>query len=254
MTFAVEPFLTSIMIQITNIHKSYGDKKVLDGVNLVIETGETMVIIGRSGCGKSVLLKHLVGLIAPDRGSITLDGLELNGIGKKALYHVRQRFGVLFQGAALFDSMNVGENVGLGRRQHSSMRDEEIRAIVAGKLEMVGMSGNEAMMPAELSGGMKKRVGLARALAMEPSYVFYDEPTTGLDPIMADRINDLIMLLQRKLALTSIVVTHDMVSANKIGDHIAMLHHGKIIFSGTPQQIQASPDERVQQFIRGEAD
>ena len=242
------------MIQISDIYKSYGDKKVLDGVNLVIETGETMVIIGRSGCGKSVLLKHLVGLIAPDRGSITLDGLELNGIGKKALYHVRQRFGVLFQGAALFDSMNVGENVGLGRRQHSSMRDEEIRAIVAGKLEMVGMSGNEAMMPAELSGGMKKRVGLARALAMEPSYVFYDEPTTGLDPIMADRINDLIMLLQRKLALTSIVVTHDMVSANKIGDHIAMLHHGKIIFYGTPQEIQTSTDDRVQQFIRGEAD
>ena len=242
------------MIDIKGVHKSYGTKNVLAGVDLTIETGETMVIIGRSGCGKSVLLKHLVGLILPDQGSIVIDGVELAGIRKRDLYALRQRFGVLFQGAALFDSMTVAENVGLGLRQHSALPDDEIRAVVRQKLAMVGMAGTERLMPAELSGGMKKRVGLARALAMDPSYVLYDEPTTGLDPIMADKINDLIASLQKQLSLTSIAVTHDMVSANKIADRIAMLHQGRIIFCGTPRQIQDSPDERVQQFIRGEAD
>jgi phospholipid/cholesterol/gamma-HCH transport system ATP-binding protein len=242
------------MIQISNIHKSYGNKKVLNGVDLTIETGETMVIIGRSGCGKSVLLKHLVGLIAPDKGSIAIDGTELRGIRKRDLYALRRRFGVLFQGAALFDSMTVAGNVGLGLKQHSTLSDDEILAAVKQKLAMVGMAGTEQLTPAELSGGMKKRVGLARALAMQPSYVLYDEPTTGLDPIMADKINDLIVDLQKKLSLTSIAVTHDMVSANKIGDRIAMLHQGRIIFCGTPKQIGECQDERVQQFIRGEAD
>jgi phospholipid/cholesterol/gamma-HCH transport system ATP-binding protein len=242
------------MIEIKNIHKAYGNKKVLGGVDLTIETGETMVIIGRSGCGKSVLLKHLVGLIAPDRGSIAIDGTELREIRKRELYTLRRRFGVLFQGAALFDSMTVAENVGLGLKQHSGLSDGEIMAAVTQKLGMVGMAGTEKLTPAELSGGMKKRVGLARALAMEPRYVLYDEPTTGLDPIMADKINDLIVDLQAKLSLTSIAVTHDMVSANKIGDRIAMLHQGRIIFCGTPKQIGECPDERVQQFIRGEAD
>ncbi|MCU0606378.1 MAG: ATP-binding cassette domain-containing protein, partial [Candidatus Edwardsbacteria bacterium] len=216
--------------------------------------GETMVIIGRSGCGKSVLLKHLVGLFPPDRGSVAVDGAELRGIRKRQLYALRRRFGVLFQGAALFDSMTVAENVGLGLRQHTALSGGEILAVVQRKLAMVGMAGTERLMPAELSGGMKKRVGLARALAMDPTYVLYDEPTTGLDPIMADKINDLIAGLQRQLSLTSVVVTHDMVSANKIADRIAMLHQGRIIFCGTPQQVAASGDERVQQFIRGEAD
>jgi phospholipid/cholesterol/gamma-HCH transport system ATP-binding protein len=242
------------MIKISDIYKAYGNKKVLNGVDLTIATGETMVIIGRSGCGKSVLLKHLVGLVAPDRGSIAIDGTELRGIRKRDLYGLRRRFGVLFQGAALFDSMTVAGNVGLGLRQHSKLSDGEILAVVGQKLAMVGMAGTEQLTPAELSGGMKKRVGLARALAMEPRYVLYDEPTTGLDPIMADKINDLIVDLQHKLSLTSIAVTHDMVSANKIGDRIAMLHQGRIIFCGTPTQIGECADERVQQFIRGEAD
>lgn len=242
------------MIEITGLHKSFGKKKVLDGVDLRVEAGETMVIIGRSGCGKSVLLKHLVGLFPPDRGSVAVDGTELRGIRKRELYALRRRFGMLFQGAALFDSMTVAENVGLGLRQHSDLPPEEVLEVVRRKLSMVGMAGTEQLMPAELSGGMKKRVGLARALAMDPSYVLYDEPTTGLDPIMADKINDLIVDLQKKLSLTSVVVTHDMVSANKVGDRIAMLHQGRIIFCGTPRQIAASADERVQQFIRGEAD
>ncbi|MRR10478.1 ABC transporter ATP-binding protein, partial [bacterium] len=236
------------------LHKTFGKKKVLDGVDLRIEAGETMVIIGRSGCGKSVLLKHLVGLFPPDRGSVAVDGTELRGIRKRELYALRRRFGMLFQGAALFDSMTVAENVGLGLRQHSDLPPEEVLEVVRRKLSMVGMAGTEQLMPAELSGGMKKRVGLARALAMDPSYVLYDEPTTGLDPIMADKINDLIVDLQKKLSLTSVVVTHDMVSANKVGDRIAMMHQGRIIFCGTPRQIAASADERVQQFIRGEAD
>lgn len=242
------------MIEVSGLHKTFGRKKVLDGVDLRVEAGETMVIIGRSGCGKSVLLKHLVGLVPPDRGSVRVDGTELAGIRKRELYALRRRFGVLFQGAALFDSMTVAENVGLGLRQHSDLGPPEILETVKRKLAMVGMAGTEALMPAELSGGMKKRVGLARALAMDPSYVLYDEPTTGLDPIMADKINDLIAGLQQQLSLTSVVVTHDMVSANKVGDRIAMLHQGRIIFCGTPRQIAASADERVQQFIRGEAD
>jgi phospholipid/cholesterol/gamma-HCH transport system ATP-binding protein len=242
------------MIEIGGLYKTFGKKRVLDGVDLRIETGETMVIIGRSGCGKSVLLKHLVGLFPPDRGSVAVDGTELAGIPKRDLYALRRRFGVLFQGAALFDSMTVAENVGLGLRQHTALSGGEIMAVVRRKLAMVGMAGTERLMPAELSGGMKKRVGLARALAMDPTYVLYDEPTTGLDPIMADKINDLIAGLQRQLSLTSVVVTHDMVSANKIADRIAMLHQGRIIFCGTPQQVAASGDERVQQFIRGEAD
>ncbi len=242
------------MIEVAGLRKSFGGKKVLDGVDLTIEAGRTMVVIGRSGCGKSVLLKHLVGLVAPDSGSVRVDGEELSGIRKRDLYALRRRFGVLFQGAALFDSMTVAGNVGLGLRQHTGLSEDEVAAAVRHKLEMVGMAGTELLMPAELSGGMKKRVGLARALAMDPSYVLYDEPTTGLDPIMADKINDLIAGLQQRLSLTSVVVTHDMVSANRIGDRIAMLHQGRIIFCGTPEQVAACPDERVQQFIRGEAD
>jgi phospholipid/cholesterol/gamma-HCH transport system ATP-binding protein len=242
------------MITIRDLHKSYGRKKVLDGVELEIQTGETMVIMGRSGCGKSVLLRHIIGLARPDRGTVTLDGTGITGIRKHELYALRRRFGMLFQGAALFDSMTVAQNVGLGLKEHSDLDDASIAGKVAEKLALVGMSGTEKLMPSELSGGMKKRVGLARALAMDPDYILYDEPTTGLDPITADKINDLMMSLAAKLSITSIAVTHDMVSANKIADRIAMLHQGRIIFCGTPEQIKRSPDQNIQQFIRGEAD
>lgn len=242
------------MIQVRDLHKNFDGKKVLDGVDLEVSTGETMVIIGASGCGKSVLLRHIVGLMQPDRGSLTVDGVEMSGIRKARLYDLRKRFGMLFQGSALFDSLTVEENVGLGLRQHSGLTKEEIRERVEAKLAMVGMSGTGHLMPSELSGGMKKRVGLARALSMDPEYILYDEPTTGLDPITADRINDLMAGLQEKLRMTSVVVTHDMVSAGRVADRIAMLHQGRIIFCGTSAEIKKSPDERIQRFIRGEAD
>ena len=242
------------MIEISDLHKSFNSKLVLDGVDLAINTGETMVIIGGSGCGKSVLLRHIIGLMQPDRGSIRIDGTELSGIGRQELFGLRKRLGMLFQGAALFDSLTVAENVGLGLREHSGYSSEQRADIVGKKLEMVGMGGTGSLMPGELSGGMKKRVGLARAIAMDPEYMLYDEPTTGLDPIMADKINDLIIDLRNKMSLTSVVVTHDMVSAAKIADRIAMLHQGRIIFCGTPEEIRSCPDERVQRFVRGEAD
>ncbi|MBU1355726.1 MAG: ABC transporter ATP-binding protein [Candidatus Edwardsbacteria bacterium] len=242
------------MIEISNIHKSFNSKQVLAGVDLTINTGETMVIIGGSGCGKSVLLRHIIGLMQPDRGSVKIDGTDVSRINRKELFALRKRLGMLFQGAALFDSLTVAENVGLGLKEHSEYSAEQISDIVNKKLEMVGMSGTGGLMPAELSGGMKKRVGLARAIAMDPEYILYDEPTTGLDPIMADKINDLVIDLRNKMTLTSVAVTHDMVSASKIADRIAMLHQGKIIFCGTPEEIKRSPDERVQRFINGEAD
>jgi phospholipid/cholesterol/gamma-HCH transport system ATP-binding protein len=242
------------MIQVRDLHKTFDGKQVLAGVDLEVRTGETMVIIGTSGCGKSVLLRHIIGLMQPDQGSLTVDGVEMKGIRKARLYALRKRFGMLFQGSALFDSLTVEENVGLGLKQHSGLSKEEIRGRVEDKLAMVGMAGTGGLMPSELSGGMKKRVGLARALAMDPEYVLYDEPTTGLDPVTADRINDLMAGLQEKLRITSVVVTHDMVSAGRVADRIAMLHQGRIIFCGTPDEIKKSPDERIQRFIRGEAD
>ena len=242
------------MIEISNIHKSFNSKQVLAGVDLTINTGETMVIIGGSGCGKSVLLRHIIGLMQPDRGSVKIDGTNVSRINRNELFALRKRLGMLFQGAALFDSLTVAENVGLGLKEHSEYSADQISDIVNKKLGMVGMSGTGGLMPAELSGGMKKRVGLARAIAMDPEYILYDEPTTGLDPIMADKINDLVIDLRNKMTLTSIAVTHDMVSASKIADRIAMLHQGKIIFCGTPEEIKRSPDERVQRFIKGEAD
>ena len=242
------------MIEISNIYKSFNSKQVLAGVDLSINTGETMVIIGGSGCGKSVLLRHIIGLMQPDRGSVKIDGTDVSRINRKELFALRKRLGMLFQGAALFDSLTVAENVGLGLKEHSEYSADQISDLVNKKLGMVGMSGTGGLMPAELSGGMKKRVGLARAIAMDPEYILYDEPTTGLDPIMADKINDLIIALRNQMSLTSIAVTHDMVSASKIADRIAMLHQGKIIFCGTPEEIKKSPDERVQRFIKGEAD
>lgn len=241
------------MIEIIDLHKSFAGKKVLDGVNLTINKGETLTIIGRSGEGKSVLLKHIIGLLRPDRGVVRIDGEDITRYNSSQMVKLRMRFGMLFQGAALFDSMTVDENVGLGLREHNVFDEGKIRRIVTEKLNQVGLDGVESIKPAELSGGMKKRVGLARAIAMEPEFVLYDEPTTGLDPIMADAINDLIIHLRKTLNITSIAVTHDMVSAYKISDRIAMLYKGKIIMSGAPDEIKNSDSEIVQQFINGRA-
>lgn len=242
------------MIEIYNVWKSFGKNHVLCGVDLEVKEGETLVIIGRSGCGKSVLLKHIIGLMKPDKGIVIVDGEDITKVRRDKIYEMRHKFGMLFQGAALFDSLTVGENVGLAIKEHRKTADGEVDRIVAEKLRLVGLSGIERMKPAELSGGMKKRVGLARAIARNPKYILYDEPTTGLDPIMADKINELIRQLQRELSITSIAVTHDMTSAFKIGDRVAMLYGGKIIFQGTPQEIQRCENPIVQQFIQGRSE
>jgi phospholipid/cholesterol/gamma-HCH transport system ATP-binding protein len=239
------------MIEIKNLHKAFGDNKVLQGVNLDIDTGETLVIIGRSGCGKSVLIKHIVGLLYPDDGYVKVEGRKVDEMSMKELYDLRTKFGFLFQGSALFDSMTVEENISLplveSRKKFSI---SEIDKKVAEKLEMVGMSGVQKLKPAELSGGMKKRVGLARALITDPDYIFYDEPTTGLDPIMSDSIDDLIKELTEKLNSTSVVVTHDMYSVKNIADRVAMMHEGKIHFSGSPGELLSSKDPIIKEFIQ----
>ena len=242
------------MIRIRGLKKRLGSKQVLDGVDLDIEKGETIVVMGRSGTGKSVLLKHVIGLMEPDAGDIEVDGERIIGMPERELNEVRKRFGLLFQGAALFDSMTVGENVGLPLREHLRLGEDEVRRRVSERLEWVGLSGVENMKPASLSGGMKKRVGLARAIAMDPAFVLYDEPTTGLDPIMADVIDQLIRSLQKRLGVTSIVVTHDMTSAYKVGDRLAMLNEGKIVFTGTPDEARATRDPLVRQFIEGSSE
>lgn len=241
------------MIQILNLHKSFGENHVLRGVNLEIGRCQTMVIIGRSGCGKSVLVKHIIGLVKPDQGKIIVDRQDVTHYRGERLFQLRRKFGMLFQGSALLDSMTVEENVGLGLRHHTSLDEEAVRERVRSRLALVGLSGMESLYPAELSGGMKKRVGLARAMVMDPEYLIFDEPTTGLDPIMADVINELILRLQKELRITSVAVTHDMASATKIADRIAMLYEGKIIFDGTPEEIRLCTNPVVQQFIQGSA-
>ncbi|UCB53676.1 MAG: ABC transporter ATP-binding protein [Candidatus Zixiibacteriota bacterium] len=239
------------MIEINGVQKSFRDNHVLRGVDLTINKGETTVILGRSGCGKSVLLKLIMGLMKPDQGEILVNGDNVASMNDKQLSGLRQKFGMLFQASALFDSMTVDENVGLGLREHTKLPEPEVRQRVAEKLKMVGLSAVEHQKPAALSGGMKKRVGLARAIAMDPEYVLYDEPTTGLDPIMADVINELIISLRNTLTITSIAVTHDIVSAYKIADRIAMLYEGKIIFVGTPDEVKNTDHAVVRQFIEG---
>ncbi|TMQ66146.1 MAG: ABC transporter ATP-binding protein [Candidatus Eisenbacteria bacterium] len=239
------------MIRIRGLTKRLGTKQVLDGVDLDIGKGESVVVMGRSGTGKSVLLKHVIGLMTPDQGSIEIDGQEIVGLKEHDLDEVRKRFGMLFQGAALFDSLTVGENVGLALREHQRLDEREVRRRVAERLEWVGLSGVEDMKPASLSGGMRKRVGLARAIAMDPQVILYDEPTTGLDPIMADVIDQLIRGLQRRLGVTTVVVTHDLVSAYKLADRIAMLHDGKVVFTGTVDETRHTQDPLVRQFVQG---
>jgi phospholipid/cholesterol/gamma-HCH transport system ATP-binding protein len=239
------------IISIRRLAKVFDGNVVLD---VDIHRGETHVVIGRSGCGKSVLLKHITGLLKPDSGQVLFQNEDITRFNRKKLFQMRMHFGMLFQSSALFDSMTVGENVALPLRKHTAMSEEEIRAMVCEKLKLVGLTDVYDKMPAEMSGGMKKRVGLARAVVMNPSVVLYDEPTTGLDPIMADVINELIMELQKELSITSVVVTHDIKSAYKVGDHIAMLHGGKIIFSGSPEEVRTTDLPIVRQFIEGRAE
>jgi len=238
------------MIEILDLHKSFGEKEVLKGINLEIETGETIVVIGSSGCGKSVLIKHIVGLLKPDSGSIKVEGQSVNDLPPGELDLLRKRFGFLFQGAALFDSMTVHENVSLplveSEHKYSSA---EISKLVNEKLELVNMPGTNDLKPAELSGGMKKRVGLARALINNPDYILYDEPTTGLDPVMSDSIDNLIKELTEKLNVTSIVVTHDMYSVKNVANKVAMIYEGKIHFHGSEQELVTSKDPVIQKFI-----
>ena len=239
------------MIEIINLTKSFGNNKVLDNLNLIINSGEVTVIIGRSGCGKSVLLKHIIGLLKPELGQVIIDNEDVSRMDYKELDKLRLSFGMLFQGAALFDSMTVGENVGFALKEHTDLPEVMVKKKVARALELVGLKGIEELMPAELSGGMKKRVGLARAICNDPKIILYDEPTTGVDPVMADAINELIVDLNTKLKVTSIVVTHDMVSAYKIADRIAMLYKGKIIGVGKPNEIKDTKDPVVKQFVTG---
>ena len=242
------------MIQLHGVSKRLGGKPVLEGLDLDIPTGITMVILGRSGSGKSVLLKHIIGLMQPDEGHILVDGEDIARLNEADLNRVRHRFGMLFQGAALFDSLTVGENIALPMREHMNFTEAEIQRRVSDRLSWVGLQGVEDMKPASLSGGMKKRVGLARAIAIDPTYILYDEPTTGLDPIMSDVINNLIRSLQQRMGVTSVVVTHDLHSAWKVGDRLALLHEGRVQFTGTPAEAEATSDLLVRQFIEGRSE
>jgi phospholipid/cholesterol/gamma-HCH transport system ATP-binding protein len=241
------------MIEIRDLHKWFGSQHVLRGVNLKIEDGETMVIMGQSGCGKSVLLKHIMALLEPDQGTVLVDGVDLFTLPPEELDAFRPKLSMLFQGAALFDSLNVRENVGFSLYEHTQLGEDVIRERVREKLAMVGLHDIEEYMPAALSGGMKKRVGLARAICNDPKIIMYDEPTTGLDPINSDVINDLILRMQEKLGVTSIVVTHDMTSAFKVGDRLAMLYKGQIIGLGTSEEFKHTQDPIIRQFISGSA-
>ncbi|MCM8783641.1 MAG: ABC transporter ATP-binding protein [Candidatus Omnitrophica bacterium] len=241
------------MIEIINLCKSFDGKVILDNLNLRIKTGETIVIIGRSGCGKSVLLKLIIGLLKPDKGEIIIDGDDITRLRGKELDRRRMKFGMLFQSAALFDSLTVRENVGFFLYEHGYADKDKIEERIRECLRLVGLPGTEELYPAQLSGGMKKRVALARAICMHPEIILYDEPTTGLDPITADAINSLIVDLHDKLRVTAVAVTHDMKSAFRIGDRIAMLYKGKIITTGTPEEINNTEDPLVKQFILGEA-
>lgn len=233
------------------VWKSFGDLEVIRGLDLEVADKESLVILGRSGGGKSVLLKLALGILSPDKGRIIADGEDINKIPLKELYQLRQRFGMLFQGAALFDSLTIWENVAFTLIEHEHKKMDEVMPLVHEKLAMVGMPDIEYKYPAELSGGMKKRVGLARAIASNPKYLLYDEPTTGLDPIMADVINELIIKMNKELQTTSISVTHDIVSAYKVGTRLVMLYDGVIIWSGTPEETRKSDNPYVQQFITG---
>ncbi len=245
--------MSQILFEVQNLSKSFNEHKVLDAVNLQIKKGESIVIIGQYGGGKSVLLKHLIFLMKPDAGKIIFDGIDASELGLSDKAELRKRMGMLFQSAALFDSMNVAENVGLALKESRKFSQREIDEVIREKLEMVGLAEAGDKFPSALSRGMRKRVGLARAIASNPEVLLYDEPTTGLDPITGDLINELIVELSEKLKVTSVAVTHDMASAFKIADRILMLYDGRIHFEGTPQEIRETDNEVVRQFITGSA-
>lgn len=247
--------MQDLLIKFTDVHKAFDQKVVYSGLNLTIYRGEALTIVGGSGVGKSVMLKMLIGLLKPDRGSIVFDGQEVTTMKELQLGPVRQRIAMLFQSGALFDSITVGQNVAYGLDEHfyRSMTKAERDERVASSLSAVGLPGVESMWPADLSGGMRKRVSLARAIAVRPEVLLYDEPTTGLDPINTARVNQLIMGLQRALNVTTIVVTHDMKSAFTVSDRIAMVHGGRIINEGTVEEFKNCPDPRVHDFVQGQA-
>ncbi len=241
----------SAIVRLVNVHKRFGSLLVLNGVNLTLRKGHTTVIIGESGAGKSVLLSHIVRLIRPDRGEVYFHDQRIDNMPDRNLSKIRPRFGFLFQLSALFDSMTAGGNVAFPIEEHTRKSRREIAKIVQEKLAMVGLDGLQENWPADLSGGQKKRVALARAIALDPELILYDEPTTGLDPPRADEINELILKLKRELGVTSVVVTHDMASALKVADRIVMLYRGDFIFDGTPDSIESCDDERVRCFVHG---
>jgi phospholipid/cholesterol/gamma-HCH transport system ATP-binding protein len=241
------------LIELRKVSKRFGNQQVLDQLDLQVEAGKCLVVIGASGSGKSVLLKHIVRLLKPDSGEVYFDGQRVDNLTERKLVPIRDRFGFLFQGGALFDSMNISDNIAFPLVEHSTKTDDEIAAIVHQKLEMVGLPDVGPKMPAELSGGQRKRVALARAIALDPEVILYDEPTTGLDPIRSDVINELIIKLQKELKATSIVVTHDMTSVFKVSDRIVMLHGGKLIFDGTADEIRNTSEPLVKHFVEGKA-
>jgi phospholipid/cholesterol/gamma-HCH transport system ATP-binding protein len=242
------------LIKLVDLHKAFGDKKVLEGFTLDVAEGETMVIIGYSGTGKSVAIKHIVGLLEPDQGTVWVDGLEVPTLSRDQLYALRSKIGYVFQFAALFDSLSIGDNVAMGLRKEGKLSESEISARVRDALELVDLPDVEEKFPAELSGGMRKRVGIARAIARRPKYILYDEPTTGLDPVTSAVIDELMIRMREKLGVTSIVITHDMRSAYRVGSRIAMLYEGKVRQVGTVEEIRQTKDPVVCQFIEGRPD
>jgi len=241
------------MIKINNLVTYYDDREILSDINLEIMEGEKMVILGASGCGKTTLLRHIIGLMSPYSGTIEIDGTEITSLSEDEIDKVRLKMGVLFQSSALFNSMTVGENVGLPLREHTELNENVIQIMTKMKLEQVGLAGFNNLMPSELSGGMKKRAGLARAMAMDPKILFFDEPSAGLDPIVADGIDNLILKISRAFHTTMVIVTHDLRSAFKIADRITLLYKGKILISGTPDQIKKSTDTHIINFLSGKA-
>jgi len=244
----------AVVISVKNLVKNFGSRRILNGISLDIYAGETLVVMGGSGCGKSTLLRHLIGSIRPDSGEVWMFDKDIAKANEDELDSIRKRFGMLFQSGALFDSLTVGDNIALPLREHTKLDENVISIIVKMKLELVGLRGFEDLMPSQLSGGMKKRVGLARAIVMDPRIIFYDEPTAGLDPVMTGVVDKLTMDLTRKLDITSVVVTHDMGSVFRIADRIVMLHQGSILQIGTPEEIKNSTNPLVQQFITGGAE
>ncbi len=237
------------MIQVVDLHKSFGENHVLRGVNLSVAKGTTTVILGGSGSGKSVLMKHMIGLLRPDKGSVIVDGEAIEGLGERDLQRVRAKFGMVFQAAALFDSMDVLDNVAFPLREHTALSSQQIDDVVHEKLSVVGLRNIDDRFPDQLSGGMRKRVGLARALALEPKIVLYDEPTTGLDPITTDYVDEMILQAKAKLGVTSVVISHDIGSAFKVADRLAVLHEGVIIADGTPEEVRANPNPFIAKFF-----